>query len=332
MKIYEKDFNAAIAGVRGILIFGPDAGQVDEFADRAAQKLEISPDNLYAIEAGELKEKSDALFAEACSPSFFGGRKMVLVANARDGDSATLTELCAAPGLDAFVVITADNLTAGGKLRAFAENAKDFACLACYADSADGLAALIQKDLFATNSIKRIDPDAMQYMCVHLGGDRGIVRSFLKKIAIYCDGAAVVSLADVEKCLPDTGAMNVDEFVYSLTAGYMQQTLRAMDRIFFEMSDYEHFMILSALTRHFRALLNDVSGGISPRVFYKWQSHYDAARRIWEAGDLVSVLDRLAEIETQSRTTKIPLELLLRDFALKLVIKAAKMAIRKRGR
>ena len=75
MKWKEADFNTGIATIRAVLIYGPDAGQVDEFCDTAVAKLQIEKDNLFALDSDELREKQDALFAESCSPSMFGGRK-----------------------------------------------------------------------------------------------------------------------------------------------------------------------------------------------------------------------------------------------------------------
>ena len=79
MKWKEADFNNNIATVRAVLIYGPDAGQVDEYCDRAIEKLGIEKDNLFALDSDDLREKQDALFAESCSPSMFGGRKMVII-------------------------------------------------------------------------------------------------------------------------------------------------------------------------------------------------------------------------------------------------------------
>ena len=39
MKWKESDFNSGINSIRAVLIYGPDAGQVDEFCDSAVEKL-----------------------------------------------------------------------------------------------------------------------------------------------------------------------------------------------------------------------------------------------------------------------------------------------------
>ena len=46
--------------------------------------------------------------------------------------------------------------------------------------------------------------------------------------------------------------------------------------------------------------------------------------------EIVAVLQRLNELEQQIRTTGMPSEILLRDFSLKLAMRAAKMAVRRR--
>ncbi len=247
MKWKESDFNTGILKIRALLIYGMDAGQVDEFCDKAIEKNEIEKDNLFAIDSNDLKDKQDALFAEACSASMFGGRKMVIISNAGDSDAKQIAELIEHPSLDATVIVTAGELRAGGGLRALFENGDNIAALPCYTDDAKTLAALIQKDLFAAG-IKQITPDAMGYMTSHLGGDRGITRSFLNKISLYVDDKKIVELQDVEKCLPDTGAADTDEFLFSLTAGHIHQTMTALDRLFYDNS--ESNMLVRMLDSH----------------------------------------------------------------------------------
>ena len=328
MKWKEADFNNGLAQVKAVLIYGPDAGQIDELCDRAAEKLQIEKDNLFAVDSNELKDKQDALFAEACSPSMFGGNKMVLIANAGDSDAKLISELIEHPGLGAFVVIAAGDLRAGGGLRTMFENGDKIAALPCYTDDARTLAALIQKDLFAAG-IQQIAPDAMNYMTAHLGADRGITRSFLRKIAIYVDDKKTVQLEDVEKCLPDTGAADTDDFMFSLTAGHIQQTMKALDRLFFD--NAEPNMLVRMLDMHFKKLLDAVVAGQMPRLFWKVADKFNIAVRIWDEEEIISVLMRLNELESQLRKTGMPGEILLRDFALKLSVRAAKLAIKKRG-
>lgn len=329
MKWKESDFKNSITTVPALLIYGPDAGQVDEFCDSAIEKLEIEKDNLFALDADDLKERQDALFAESCTPSMFGGRKMVVISNAGDGDAKQITDLVTHPGLCATVIVCAGELRAGGGLRALFENDSRMAALPCYTDDARSLANLIRQELSAAAGIEQITPDAMSYMTTHLGGDRGITRGFLAKIALYVDDKKIVELDDVEKCLPDTGAADADDFLYSLTAGYVQQTMMALDRLLY--ANAEPNMLVRKLDKHFKTLLTAVVDGHLPRLFWKVEEKFHRARKIWPESEITAVLVRLNELERQLRTTGMPGEVLLRDFALKLSMRAAKLATKRRN-
>ena len=329
MKWKDADFKSGIGKIRAVLIYGPDAGQVDEYCDLAVSTLGIEKDNLFALDSDELREKQDALFAEACSPSMFGGQKMVLISNAGDACAKSVEELVTHTGLCATVVVAAGDLRAGGGLRSLFEGAEDMAALPCYTDDARTLANLIRNELSAASGIAQITPDAMTYMTTHLGGDRGITRSFLNKIALYVHDKRVVELSDVEKCLPDTGAADMDDFLFSLTAGHIQQTMTALDRLFYD--NKEPNMLVRMLDMHFKRLQTAVVDGHLPRLFWKVEEKFKQAMRIWPEREITAVLIRLNELERQLRTTGMPSEVLLRDFALKLSVRSAKLAIRKRN-
>ena len=328
MKWKEADFNNGIERIRAVLIYGPDAGQVDEFCDRAVDKLGIEKDNLFALDSNELKEKQDALFAESCSPSMFGGRKMVIISNAGDSDARQIADLVGHSGLCATVIVCAGDLRAGGGLRSLFAGGDNIAALACYTDDARTLGALIQRELFAAG-ITQIKPDALTYMTTHLGGDRGITRGFLTKIALYVDDKKIVDLEDVEKCLPDTGAADTDEFLYSLTAGHIHQTMTALDRLLYD--NAEPNMLVRMLDNHFKKLMTAVVEGQMPRLFWKVADKFNLAVKIWPESEIAAVLMRLNELERQLRTTGMPGEVLLRDFALKLSVRAAKLSVRRRS-
>ena len=329
MKWKDSDFKSGIDKVRAVLIFGPDAGQVDEYCDLAIEKLGIEKDNLFALDSDDLNEKQDALFAESCSPSMFGGRKMVLISNAGDSSAKQIAELVSHNGLCATVIVTGGDLRAGGGLRSLFEDSDDMAALGCYTDDARTLATLIRNELSASAGIMQITPDAMEYMTSHLGGDRGITRGFLAKIALYVSDKRIVELSDVEKCLPDTGAADTDDFLYSLTAGHIQQTMTALDRLLYD--NKEPNMLIRMLDIHFKKLQTAVVEGQLPRLFWKVQDKFKQAMKIWPESEITAVLVRLNELERQLRTKGMPAEILLRDFALKLSVRAARFAIRRRN-
>jgi DNA polymerase-3 subunit delta len=214
-------------------------------------------------------------------------------------------------------------------LRKLFEEGSNIAAIACYSDDTKTLEALIHKELSAASGIRQVTPDAMSYMLSHMGGDRGITRSFLQKIAIYVSDKHVVDLEDVEKCLPDTSATSADDYMYSLTAGHINQTMVALDRLLYGGADAN--MLVRMLYNHFSRLLTAVVDGQLPKLFWKVADKFNVAVKIWSATDIAAVLTRLNELELQMRTTGMPAEILLRDFALKLVLKTYKMSVKRRN-
>ncbi len=327
MKWKESDFNNGIANINAVLIYGPDAGLVDELCDKALEKLDIEKDNLLAIDANELREKQDALFAESCSPSMFGGRKAVIIAGASDGDTKILSDLVTSSSLCATVIVTAGDLRVGSLRKLFEEN-NNIASVACYTDDSKTLEALIHKELSAEAGIKQVTPDAMSYMLAHLGGDRGITRSFLQKIAIYVSDKHIVDLEDVEKCLPDTSASSADDYMYSLTAGHIDQTMIALDRLLYAGADAN--MLVRMLYIHFTKLLTAVVDGQLPKLFWKVADKFNMAVKVWPESEIVNVLSKLNDLEKMCRTNGLQPEILIRDFSLKLSVHAAKLALKRR--
>ena len=328
MKWKESDFNSGIININAVLIYGPDAGLVDELCDKAIEKLEIEKDNLLVLDADELRDKQDAVFAESCSPSMFGGRKAVIISGAGDSDSKIISDLVTSPSLCATVIVTAGDLRPTSLRKLFEDAKTDIAAVACYSDDTKTLEALIRKELSAASGIRQVTPDAMSYMLSHMGGDRGITRSFLQKIAIYVSDKHVVDLDDVEKCLPDTSATSADDYMYSLTAGHIDQTMIALDRLIYGGADAN--MLVRMLYNHFTRLLTAVVDGQLPKLFWKVADKFNMAVKIWPPEEIVNVLSKLNDLEKQFRTNGMQPEILIRDFSLKLSVRAAKLALKRR--
>nr|MBQ0091499.1 hypothetical protein [Candidatus Enterousia merdequi] len=320
MKWKESDFNSGISNINAVLIYGPDAGLVDELCDKAIEKLEIDKDNLLALDANELRDKQDAVFAESCSPSMFGGRKAVLISGAGDSDSKIISDLVTSTSLCATIIVAAGDLRIGSLRRLFDEG-KNIASIACYSDDTKTLESLIHKELSVEAGIRQITPDAMSYMLSHMGGDRGITRSFLQKIAIYVSDKHVVDLEDVEKCLPDTSATSADDYLYSLSAGHINPTMVALDRLIYGGADAN--MLVRMLYLHFQKLLTAVVDGQLPKLFWKVADKFNMAVKIWPEDEIARVLSKLNDLEKMCRTTGMQPEILIRDFSLKLSVRAA---------
>ena len=321
MKLKESDFAGTLkTGISAILLYGPDNGKTSEFINKVIQHLKTPRDNIVTTNGTSLKDSYDRIFADACSVAMFGGDKLVIIQNPDGRDLSLITDLCESACSP--VVISAGELDAQSGLRKYFENHERFSAIPLYADDEKSLGALIRGEL-SNLGITQIDNDAVSYMCQHLGADRAVARGFIQKIALYVNDTKRVTLEDAEKCLPDAGAANMDDFKYNMTAGNISQTLRAMDRLFME--NVPTSMMARIMNTHFKDLMNCVAGGMMPRVFWKYDSLFGVARRIWNESELINVLNRLNRLESDLRGWG-DSEVLFRDFALKLSTRAYKLA------
>ncbi len=329
MKWKDIDFKNGIKNIRGVLIYGVDAGLISEYVDKAIKTKQIDKDSLINVSAKVFEEKEEAIYSEACSVSMFGGDKMVVITDAGDSDAKRISEFINHPSLAATVIVTGGELKAGGGLRTLFENGANFASMACYHDSVTSLTAFIQQGLFGLG-VKEIRPDAMSYMLGNMGMDRGITKGFLEKIAIYVNETKIVTLQDAEDCLPDTGFTETDEFLTSLASGQPKKTMHALDRLFYTNGEKLVPMLTRRLISYFNSVLSAVVDGKMPRFFNdKKRNDFYGVIKIWPESELTNVLIRLNELEKQTRTKGMPVDVLLRDFALKLSLRAFKLSVNK---
>ena len=328
MKIKEKDFSNLLksdfANVPAMLIYSPDNGKINDYISKVIEKMGIDTDNLVSASGSDFKDNFESVFSNACSSSMFGGNKLIVIRDPDGRDLSFVTQLC--ESAISPVIITAGELESKSSLRKYFEDHEKFAVMPLYADDEQSLGAIIRSEL-SKFEITKIESDALSYMYQHLGKDRAVARSFLRKIALYVDDKKSVVLEDVQKCLPDTGAANMDSFKYNLTSGNLLQTLRSMDRMFAE--NMNTTMMTRMLGTHFKDLLNCVVGGIMPRVFWKFNSHFEKARHIWNEDEIINVLTRLNRLESDLRSG-LDDEIIFRDFALKLGTRAYKLATAKK--
>ena len=111
MKIAEKDFGnflkTGLAAVSTVLIYGPDSGKNDEFVSKIIDAQKISTDNLIESDGVGFRDRYDAIFADACSASMFGGDKLVVIRNPDGRDLSLIQNLVESAIFP--VVITAAN-------------------------------------------------------------------------------------------------------------------------------------------------------------------------------------------------------------------------------
>ncbi|MDR0319435.1 MAG: DNA polymerase III subunit delta [Rickettsiales bacterium] len=308
MKWKSPDFESALAnkfaGIKGVLLAGADSGQISENAGRIINALGVQKDCLIKCSLPELKGDSDRYFAEACSKSLFGDKRAMIVSelSATKGDASVVRDLCENPSLDAFLILLGEGLKRDAEIRKiFEAPGGGFAVLEHYLDTERDLPNIIRQTL-SDSGVIDISRDAMVYMSKSLGGDRGMTRRALEKLAMFVRGKSKVSLEDAEACIGDSGEADLDRLLYSITAGRGTEVCVALDRLFENKTMPAR--IIRALSRHLKNLLASKSAGSKPVAFWKYKDLLDEAWNLWTVDRLAQVLAKVPETEKQLRGSK----------------------------
>lgn len=329
--------------IRAIVVYGPDEGLVAERGKKAAQS--VCPDlgdafRVVDIPGSALKDDAARLADEIAALSLMGGRRVIRVRPAGEESVEALSNALAATAGDGLIVLEAGDLKKTSKLRKLAEDSQAVAAIACYADEGRALDALIEETLAQFKL--RAAPDAIAYLVENLGGDRGVSRKELEKLALYKgtrDGNEV-TLEDAMASVGDTAAMSLDDVALAAAEGDQKSLDRALDRAFAEGT--AAISLLRALSRHFlrlhsaRALMQggaDARSAVErlrPPPIFSIRPQLMRQLNLWNGAALGDALSLLTDAELQCKTTGMPDQVIVRRASMRLA-NAANVARAKAG-
>lgn len=319
--------------LRAVLLYGPDSGLVRERGKALVSAIVGDPpDPFRFVEASveRLRDTPTLLADEAAALSFTPGRRVVRVAGFAGPAILTVTKACEAllesSGREAFLVVEAGEIDGRSALRKLFESADDAGALACYHDEGDALETLIERTLAQLEV--RAAPDALAWLVDHLGGDRGITRAELAKLALYAGQGATVELADAQAMVGDSAELDIDDLVLAVADGDMKAFERIWTRL--EAEGTNAVTILRAVQRYMQRLhlcaglmadgmdAKTAMGRLRPPVFWKDLARFERQLRRWNVAKLGAALTRLLEAELQVKSGRVPQALVAQRCLLEL--------------
>ena len=303
--------------LRAALVFGPDAGLVQERAEKLLKS--VVADLTDAFNVADLNEStlvSDParLSDEAAAISMMGGRRVVRVRNAGNNLADLFEEFLEDPKGDALVVVEAGDLAKGTGLRKLFEGDDHAAAIACYADTARNLEDVVRDAMRGAGL--SIAPDALADAVSRLGSDRGVTRRELEKLALYAQGQKTVSLADVQAVMGDEAEARTEEASDAAGSGDFSRLDLALERLW--VADTSVAQVLRGAMGHFQRLATvreNVNRGepvetaikkLRPPIHFLREQSFKAQANRWNDARLADALDMLLEAEALSRTTGVP--------------------------
>lgn len=297
--------------IRLILLHGPDTAASSDLARQLGRQFADAGDPIgdTFIVASTLTGDPAALLAAASEVSMFGGTRLIRVDDAGEDVLAAVDLILDAPITGNPVIIVAGILKKGSKLLARVDSAAAAFAHVSYPPDAAGSATAITA--MASEYGLRPTRAAVTAIAESTGGDRGIVRQELLKLALYLDAApeapVAADIADIEAVGADLGEADFSALVDSVASGRPDIADRQLAG--FRTSGIPGITLLRAVARRFWLLLDlrqMVDGGAStaravdgarPPVFWKEKPVVTAQLAQWQTPQVRVVLARLLAAE-----------------------------------
>ena len=318
---------------RAILVYGPDSGLMRE-RSAAMGKSAVAdlndPFNVAVLTGDILSEDPARLSDEAKAMSLMGGARLIRIEGASDKHTTLLKEYLADPSAENLVILEAGELTPRSTLRLLFEKSDNAAAIPCYVDDERGVSSIIRTTL--SENAFTIQSDATQWLAQNIAGDRGRVRGEIDKLMLYMGTDKAIRLDDVRAACGEAGDQSLDDLLYAIGGGKTEAALRAYNKLVEE--GVAIVTILRALQGHFRrlhytrSLMNDgldveaAMKKLQPAVFFKYADSFKAQLRKWPENKLLSFLQRLSQVEAQTKQTGTPVETLGSQVVLSLSAQA----------
>lgn len=307
---------------RVVLIYGPDNGLMRERAKLIGKTIVpdlTDPFNVSTLTADQLHDDTARLSDEAKAFSMMGGSRLIHIENATDKITTTIKQYLEEPSGENLVIIEAGELTNRSSLRLLCEKSKNAAAIPCYIEDERGVSQVIRQNLSEENLM--IDMDALNWLAASIAGDRGRVRGEIAKLITYMgQEKRKITLNDVQACCGDAGSGSIDDLIYAVAGAQPQNAMTSYAQLLQE--GIPVVIILRSLQNHFKRLhymqalirsgqnLDQAIKGLQPPIFYKFESAFKSQIVRWTMPKINRVLDRLNDLEAQSKQTGTPVETL----------------------
>jgi DNA polymerase-3 subunit delta len=314
---------------RAILVYGPDSGLVKERGEAMAKTVVADlndPFNVAALTESVLLDDPARLMDEAMAMSMMGGARLVRIENASDKLVTVLKNYLTVPSKENLVIVEAGELGPKSPLRALFEKQENAAAVPCYVDDEKGVAGIIKQTLSAAGY--SIQSDAVSWLAGNIAGDRARVRAELDKLMLYMGNVKAVKMEDARAACGEAGDQSIDDLLYAIGAGKPEASLMAYTKLLEEGTNY--VTVMRSLQGHFRRLhytkslmkngmdADEAMKKLQPQVFFKYADSFKAQVRKWPEEKLLSVMNRLNQVEAQMKQTGVPTETLGAQVVLSL--------------
>ena len=276
------------------------------------------PFNVVTLSTDILAEDPARLQDEAKAMSMMGGARLIKVEGGTDKLTTLLKEYLEDPSTENLIIVEAGELSTRSSLRQAMEKAKNAAALPCYVEDERGVGNLVRETL--SNNGYFINGDAIQFLTANIAGDRSRVRNELEKLMLYMGDEKNITLEHVQNSVGAIGESDLEELIYAVGGGQTEAAIKSYNKLIAE--GVADIMILRALQNHFRKILytrglmqdgqalDQAVKSLTPPIFFKVENAFKAQVQKWGEPKLEKTLEKLAQLEAETKKTGAPVQTL----------------------
>lgn len=322
----------------GALLYGPDSGQVYEYAKAIAASAVADPkDPFLVVELTEEIVKADParLSDELNALSLMGGRRLVKLEAESDAIGKLIAELFAVDPLpEAYLLVTAGELSPRSALRASFEAHPKLAALPCYKDEERSLQQLVRQGL--DNAGIRYTREVIDYLAQNMGSDRRVTLNEIDKIVLYAGDAKEIRLDEAMLLVGNSAELGLDDICEAAAGAEFLRLERSINKTLSEGG--QPIMVLRSVQRYFQRLqvleahlsagatVDEAIAQLKPKVFFRQEPVLKRHSARWKRQAIQHALRELLEAERICKEAGSPAEMICRHTLLTLATLPARMA------
>ncbi len=306
------------ADVRLVLIYGSNEGLVRARAEACVKAVAEDADDPFrvtSLDPALLRDEPGRLADEAAALSLIGGRRAVRLRGATEAVVPAIRLCLVLPATESLVIAEAGPLTPRSGLRKLCEQEASLAAIACYDESAEGAARLIEA--FCSARKIKAAPETVDWLAERLGTDRRQIEGAVEKLAVYLGEGdpegGLLTQEVAEACVGDATEASADEVARLALSGDREGLDRAMSRALY--GGVQPITILRAAARRLARLhlavaaleggasRADAMGSLKPPVFPRERAAFGQEMARWPSARAARALGLLTRAERDCKVS-----------------------------
>lgn len=316
MKLPPKEIDNFIRALplslKGILLYGPDRGVIQDRLIAIKQNF-LGKDITIELattkfEYSKLKEQPFLLLEEVNNLSFGISKKIIVVYNCPAPIDLSFKEHLNKIPKDVLVVLLAEDLLLSSSLRKFFEEANNLVAIPNYSDELYTVRKIVIEFLRDNNF--SFENAFVDYFSNSLKGDRTVLKNELEKILLHQGDNRHINLEKVIDIIPNSKEETIESFWLNLLLNKNLIFNGEIESLISEISVIgilRSFGNLMIRIHDLKDLISsdylflEASKKISPPIFFKNLSKFEAILKKLDVLQITSILEQLTTLEKETK-------------------------------